>query len=172
MDQFRKQQRNMHQKTFQLILLRSPVVPLQFPTLQCLNIFFNYVLYFVIKSQLSQQLLPFLHTLRCKYFPLYTGKQQDYARNKQALHYHLIWRVLFNSGRRMQRLENADISSFVCRCWNPFVNQTTKHVSSEYLLRKSINAHHKQALKVLGTNPFRVCWLVSRSFSAWVTHCR
>ena len=37
MDQFRKQQRNMHQKTFQLILLRSPVVPLQFPTLQCLQ---------------------------------------------------------------------------------------------------------------------------------------
>ena len=37
MDQFREQQRNMHQKTFQLILLRSPVVPLQFPTLQCLR---------------------------------------------------------------------------------------------------------------------------------------
>ena len=32
MDQFREQQRNMHQKTFQLIVLRSPVVPLQFPT--------------------------------------------------------------------------------------------------------------------------------------------
>ena len=37
MDQFREQQRNMHQKTFQLILLRSPVVPLHFPTLQCLQ---------------------------------------------------------------------------------------------------------------------------------------
>ena len=47
MDQFREQQRNMHRlknaplllllKTFQLILLRSPVVPLQFPTLQCLR---------------------------------------------------------------------------------------------------------------------------------------
>ena len=37
MDQFREQQRNMHQKTFQLILLRSPVLPLQFPTLQCLR---------------------------------------------------------------------------------------------------------------------------------------
>ena len=37
MDQFREQQRKMHQKTFQLILLRSPVVPLQFPTLQCLR---------------------------------------------------------------------------------------------------------------------------------------
>ena len=35
--QFREQQRNMDQKTFQLILLRSPVVPLQVPTLQCLQ---------------------------------------------------------------------------------------------------------------------------------------
>ena len=37
MNQFLEQQRNMHQKTFQLILLRSPAVPLQFPTLQCLR---------------------------------------------------------------------------------------------------------------------------------------
>ena len=36
MDQFREQQRNMDQ-TIQLILLRSPVVSLQFPTLQCLQ---------------------------------------------------------------------------------------------------------------------------------------
>ena len=47
MNQFLEQQRNIHQlknaplllllKTFQLILLRSPMVPLQFPTLQCLR---------------------------------------------------------------------------------------------------------------------------------------
>ena len=37
MDQFREQQRNMDQKTIQLILLRSPVVSLQLPTLQCLQ---------------------------------------------------------------------------------------------------------------------------------------
>ena len=47
MNQFLEQQRNMHQlknaplllllKTFQLILLWSPMVPLQFPTLQCLR---------------------------------------------------------------------------------------------------------------------------------------